>query len=75
VHGEDEDGRTLIMQTQAADEGEHAQRAGAHGKVDDDHVGALHAVKTEAIGQALRLHDMLDAASSSSCRYPSSTMG
>ena len=50
-----------IVQAKPADEGQAAERAGAHGEIDDDDVGLLHAIEAKAVGQSLRLDDLLDA--------------
>jgi len=34
MHGEDEDWRLLVVEMQPPDEGESAERASAHGKID-----------------------------------------
>ena len=49
------------MQAKPADEGQAAERAGAHGEIDDDHVRLLGAIEAKAVGEALRLDDLLDA--------------
>ena len=50
-----------VVQAKPADEREPTQRAGTHGEIDDDHVGLLRSIHAETVGQALRLHDLLDA--------------
>jgi hypothetical protein len=61
VHGEHEHRRPLIVQAKPADEGEATKSPGAHGEVDDDDVGPLHAIEAKSVGQSLRLHDVVDS--------------
>ena len=61
VHAEHEDRGARVVQPQAADEGQAAERAGAHGEIDDDQVRLLAAIEAEAVGETLGLHDALYA--------------
>ncbi len=61
VHGENEHRRLLIVSAQPANESEPPKSARSHGKIDDNHVGLLGAVKAKSLDQSLRLRDLVDA--------------
>ena len=50
-----------VVQPQALDERQSAERAVVHGEIDDDDVGLLAPVEPEAFRQALRLNDAFHA--------------
>ena len=60
MHGEHKNRCALIVKAKPADEGQTTKPAGAHGEIDDDHIGALL---------------LSTPASSSNCLQPCSTMG